>query len=67
VRPFVGADYGRVWSHRDAPGAYLSGWATGTSLAWSSVSLQLSWSGSAWRSDSVARDHLFFAHFAASF
>jgi hemolysin activation/secretion protein len=67
IRPFIGADYGKVWSHQDVPGAYLSGWAAGTSIAWSSISLQLSWSGSAWRSDSVAQDHLFFAHFAASF
>lgn len=66
VRPFVGADYGKVWAHHDAPDAYLSGWAAGTSIAWSAISLQLSWSGSAWRSDDVASDHMFFARFAAS-
>jgi hemolysin activation/secretion protein len=67
VRPFVGADFGKVWAHDDVPGAYLSGWSTGTSVAWSTVSVQLSWSGAAWRSDSIAQDHMFFARFAASF
>jgi hemolysin activation/secretion protein len=67
IRPFVGADYGKVWAHGSVPGAYLSGWAAGTNLAWSSVNAQLSWSGSAWRSQPVAPDHMFFARFTASF
>ncbi len=67
VRPFVGADFGKVWAHDDVPGAYLSGWAAGTSFAWSSISVQLSWSGSASHSASLAPDHMFFARFAASF
>jgi hemolysin activation/secretion protein len=67
VRPFLGLDYGKVWAHHDVPGAYLSGWSAGTNFAWSALTLQLSWSGSAWRSDSIASDHMFFARFAASF
>ena len=67
VRPFVGADFGKTWAHDAVPGAYLSGWAAGTSLAWSSISAQLSWSGSASHSAAIARDHMFFARFAASF
>jgi hemolysin activation/secretion protein len=67
LRPFLGADFGRAWSHDAVPGSYLSGWAVGTSLAFARVSVQLSWSGAAWRSQSVPADHLFFARLAASF
>jgi hemolysin activation/secretion protein len=67
VRPFVGSDFGKVLAHNDVPGAYLSGWATGVNLAFASTSLQLSWSGAAWRSGSVPSDHLFFARLATSF
>jgi hemolysin activation/secretion protein len=67
VRPFLGADFGKVLAHNEVPGAYLSGWAAGVNLAFASTSLQLSWSGAAWRSASVPSDHLFFARFATSF
>jgi hemolysin activation/secretion protein len=67
LRPFIGADLGRVWSHDGVPGAFLSGWATGASLALSRFSVQLSWSEASSRSASVPADHLFFAHLAASF
>jgi hemolysin activation/secretion protein len=67
VRPFIGTDFGKVWAHNDVPSAYLSGVAAGVNLAFASVSLQLSWSGAAWRSNSVPYDHLFFARLAASF
>jgi hemolysin activation/secretion protein len=67
LRPFVGADLGRVWSHDGVPGAFLSGWATGASLTLSRFSAQLSWSEAGSRSASVPADHLFFAHLTASF
>jgi len=64
LRPFLGADYGRVWSHDTIPGAYLTGWTAGTSAAIWRVNIQLSWSAAAWRSASVADDHMFFARFS---
>jgi hemolysin activation/secretion protein len=67
LRPFVGADFGKVWSHDGVPGGYLSGWAAGTNVAFSSVSLQVSWSGAAARSSNLPSDHMFFARVAASF
>jgi hemolysin activation/secretion protein len=67
LRPFVGADFGKVVAHNDIHSAYLSGWATGASLAFGATSLQLSWSEAAWRSRSIPTDHLFFARFTTSF
>jgi hemolysin activation/secretion protein len=67
VRPFIGADFGKEFAHNDVHSAHLSGWAAGSSFAFASTSLQLSWSGAAWRSRSVPTDHLFFARFVASF
>jgi hemolysin activation/secretion protein len=67
VRPFIGADYGKVWHHNEVRGAHLSGAAAGVNLAFAPFSLQVSWSGAAWRSGSVPADHLFFARLAASF
>jgi hemolysin activation/secretion protein len=67
LRPFIGSDFGRVLAHNDVPSAYLSGWAAGANLAFASTSLQLSWSGAAWRSRSVPSDHLFFARLVTSF
>lgn len=67
VRPFVGVDYGRLWSHNGVPGAYLSGAALGTSILRGPVALQLSWSAAGPRSTRLGDDHLFFARFSTSF
>lgn len=66
VRPFLGADYGRVWSHDTVPSAYLTGWTTGASVAIRRVNIQLSWSAAARRSTAVPDDHMFFARFSVN-
>lgn len=66
IRPFVGADLGRVWSHEDGQAGYLSGFAAGVNVSVAPVSLQLSWSGSGERSDALPSDQLFFARLAVS-
>ena len=67
LRPFVGADFGKVWAHGAADGGSLSGWTAGLGLNYAPVSLQLSFSGAGPRSASVPSDHMFFARFAAGF
>jgi hemolysin activation/secretion protein len=66
IRPFVGADFGRVWSHEDSDGGHLSGFAAGVSVSFAPASLQLSWSGAGSRSDGLPSDQLFFARLAVS-
>jgi hemolysin activation/secretion protein len=67
VRPFIGADFGKVWSHGTAEGGTLSGWTAGLGLNYAPVSLQLSFSGAGPRSATVPSDHMFFARLAAAF
>lgn len=67
LRPYVGADFGKVWSHGALEGGSLSGWTVGLGLNYAPVSVQLSFSGAGPRSASVPSDHMFFARFAASF
>jgi hemolysin activation/secretion protein len=67
VRPFLGADYGKVWAHGAAEGGSLSGWTAGVGLNYAPMSLQLSFSGAGPRSASVPSDHMFFARLAAGF
>ena len=67
IRPFVGADFGKVWSHGETEGGSLSGWSAGVGLSYAPVSLQLSFSGAGPRSAAVPSDHMFFARFAAGF
>jgi hemolysin activation/secretion protein len=67
VRPFIGADAGRVFAHETTPTGYMTGWATGVNVARFPMSLQLSWSGAGPRSRELPSDHLFFARLAASF
>jgi hemolysin activation/secretion protein len=66
IRPFVGADLGRVWSHEDGEAGYMSGFAAGVNVSFAPVSLQLSWSGSGERSHTLQSDQLFFARLAVS-
>jgi hemolysin activation/secretion protein len=67
VRPYIGADSGQVWAHDNLPGGYLTSGTVGATFSTSAVSLDLSWSGSAARSHSLAADHYFFARLAARF
>jgi hemolysin activation/secretion protein len=67
IRPFVGADFGKVVAHNDVPGSYLSGHVVGSSFSISPVNLELSWSEASSRSHTVAADHYFFARFVAHF
>jgi hemolysin activation/secretion protein len=67
VRPFVGADYGKVWSHDGVPSAFLSGRTVGANLSLARTVLELSWSGASEHSRSLASDHYFFARLATSF
>jgi hemolysin activation/secretion protein len=64
IRPFLGADYGRMWSHDAVRGGYVTGWTAGASAAIWRLNLQLSWSSAAWRSSNVPDDHMFFARFS---
>ena len=67
LRPFAGWDLGRVESHDNLPGAYLSGWSTGLSLGYAPITVQVSWSWAGSRSANIPSDHFFFARLAANF
>jgi hemolysin activation/secretion protein len=66
-RPYIGADYGRVWSHDGLPGGYLSGGTVGMSLAWPRFDVELSWSAALRHSASLPADHYVFARLVANF
>lgn len=66
-RPYIGADYGQVWSHDGLPGGHLSGGTLGMSLAWPRFDVELSWSAALWHSASLPADHYVFARLAANF
>jgi hemolysin activation/secretion protein len=67
IRPFVGSDFGKIWSHNDVPGGYLSGRTLGASVSFARDVLEVSWSEAGRRSSNLPADHYFFARFAASF
>jgi hemolysin activation/secretion protein len=67
LRPFIGADAGKVWAHDGLPGGYLTSDTAGLGLNFGRLHAEVSWSGSAFRSINLAPDHYFFARFAASF
>ncbi len=67
LRPFIGADAGKVWAHDGIPGGYLTSDTAGIGLSLARVHAEVSWSGSAFRSTNLAPDHYFFARLAASF
>jgi hemolysin activation/secretion protein len=67
VRPYIGADYGQVWSHDGIPGGHVSGGTVGAHFALAPVMFEVSWSEAGRRSSYLPTDHYFFARVVASF
>jgi hemolysin activation/secretion protein len=66
LRPYIGADYGQVWSHDGLPGGHLSGGTVGIGYQSPHFDLELSWSAALGHSASLPADHYVFARFVAS-
>lgn len=66
-RPYIGADYGRVWSHDGVAGGHLSGGTVGMTFVSPHLDLELSWSAALDHSAGLPADHYAFARFVANF
>ena len=67
IRPYVGADAGKTWSHDGVEGGYLASATAGLSVSVATVHAEVSWSNSTFHSSGLAPDHYIFARLAASF
>ena len=67
IRPYVGADAGKTWSHDGVAGGYLASATAGLSVSVATVHAEVSWSNSTFHSSGLAPDHYIFARLAASF